>query len=1454
MSFFRSKDRNPSEINKEQFRPAIFKADMHLDRPVEGGPSGPTRRINLKVLVVLVVLVVLAPLLFFTLATVQDGQLRRQALEQATRAAEQGDLDKALLALDHYLKNWPDDVPGLELTARLRSESPRTLDELMLAADAQDHLLRVDPMGPDRQKNRRKLVELYVRWSEGIRQASSRLNLRGDKTESRSRAAVKIAEQILSLGADDAESHRLLAMALESLAATGDTSVLAESTKEYEKALRRDPGDVVSAERLAQIVHEQGHDLIGSDEILAGLVRANPKSVAVRLARYRFFAKTNRFDRARLELENATKLAPTDALVRRTAALEAIQRRDTVSARRHLEAIAGGSKGNQQVAMLWGFVDLAEKHPDFAVDVWRNGLLRTAGTDRDLTWRLAYTLIQLGRFAEAEPLVAQYGRLSGEHDPMLHLLKGIQHQRLGRPSAAIAELKGIVATIDKAWVLDLALALGHAYETIHDDSLAMIEYRRALKESPRSLNAWRSVARLVAKDNPDSAAVEIEAALVQLPGEPSLYLDLAMIRLNQQLARPSADRNWSKVDEVLDRASKAGGRPDPDLIKVRAEILFAKGRPDEALGLLEKALEGPDRARGDLWQSWANGLANRGRIDEALNALERGSAPDKAGDHASLRIARANLLLQLGRGRAAREALTKGVETLPSSEQVELANAKVKILQILGDKVGAREACRDWARLAPLDSDAGLALLDLSQKNGDEEAAKLGLEVLRSVGGEDEPYALAARALDLLQSNRVMPETNTVRLEKAAELSHKLSVLAPKLPVSHLIRGLILERNYRMDEAIADYKVALEGDTAEMALARLTDLLSRLKRFDDLAALKKKLNPSIAIDQFAARMAIDQGDKEGAEKVIDRLVESQPDDPRILETQARFLRELGKPEAAEEALRALVDRVRDRPDAWVALVMFQVGQGNVREVAKTIERVRDDYHGERPDLLMARLRWVAGDRDAAAKLYDEALASHPDDLMTYQAAINLAESAGHPDRAEALARRALLIPSCSAWAARTLAMMLSKRRDPAAWKEAWALVAPGGPGAGDTPGDRLLRGCLLILSPEPARRAEAMASLTALIEDLPPSNPVGVRARVNLATALLQAGKLAEAARFIAEATEESVAADPTTLALAVEILVKAGKPDEAEQRLSRLAAIEPDSPRAASSRALVFQARGKMEEAVATIEDAASAAEKAPDGAAKHLFLANQLLNMKQTEAAGRLARKMALLWPRDAWILAEYHAKLGRTDEALDACRVAVDAGATREPLAIALGLVNTGRLDRPQGEKARAIAETVVAGPTKDAGVMLLAVAIASRQGRYDEALRICRRAFEADPSNPLCLNGLNDLAWIFCEELARPAEALVEVDRVLKVAALPTAMDTRGVILTRLGRFDEATDQLERGLQKEPVGHRYLHLARAYQKAGKPEKYQNTLDRAKKAGINPAALGPKEREEFAAVIGR
>ena len=63
--------------------------------------------------------------------------------------------------------------------------------------------------------------------------------------------------------------------------------------------------------------------------------------------------------------------------------------------------------------MVEGQIHLAEGHRDAAVTSWRHGLELSGGVDADLTWYLAALLLDLDRLDEAEPLVRQHRRLTG---------------------------------------------------------------------------------------------------------------------------------------------------------------------------------------------------------------------------------------------------------------------------------------------------------------------------------------------------------------------------------------------------------------------------------------------------------------------------------------------------------------------------------------------------------------------------------------------------------------------------------------------------------------------------------------------------------------------------------------------------------------------------------------------------------------------------------------------------------------------------------------------------------------------------------------------------------------------------------------------------------------------------------------------------------------------------------
>ncbi len=1465
----------------------------------KAAPRRRVRRVNFKGIAILGGVILLLLLSYFPARMLADRGVRRTALDQARANAAAGDEDLAIRQLRTYLATSPDDVEALEIQARLLARTARTGDQIREAMNVNDQLVRLDPAGEGRQETRRELVRLYILYGKSYRQMveSSPGAQAGDEVmEGRFRAALTIARQVVEKEPADVRSHRLLASALEAMVDSGEAKFLAEAVDEYARAVQLDPKDAVSAERLANLYQERKADLVriykerqkdlnkpvdpkalatfektldeAPEKTLDDLLKALPGSPEPRMARFRLYARMRKPDRALVELEAAVAAAPADVEVRRQAVEEYLRRGDLAAARRHIDAIPAADQSTLPIRVLRGMLDFAGQNPDDAVEEWRKGLSTVGGGDANLTFQLAYKLIQLNRLAEARPLLTQYQRLVGdekgdEKNFMGRFLRAQFELKSGHPGAALKELEKVRAKVPKTLTVAFELAIGRSYEAIGNEPEAMKAYRAAATAAPVAAEPRREIARMLRLRNPQQAIGELDRALAQTPDNAGLLIEAARLHLLEQMARPQADRRWEKFEESLARAERVASG-DFVLRLLRAQYLSASGRLREATEQLARDARGPDHNRLEAWASLAVALERQGRLDEAIRVLEEGSTAEAAGDHALLRRERARLLARAGKGQAAREVLSKGRDKLPRGERPELARYLGNFLRDMGDRDGARVALADWARQAPDSPEPGLALLSHAQTFGDDEAARLGLEALRGLGGdqEKEPYSLAARAIELLRPEKGgAGATPADKLNRAEGLVKTLQEVAPDLPIGHLLKAQILERGGHLAEAATSYRKALKDENARITLPLLVEVLMKAKRHDDIAALKRdyentavlsgQADAGVTFDRMMATVALKLGDKERAEFYAAQIAQGQPENVQARITQARLLAELNKPAEGEAILRELADRRPNDRSAWAALVSYQVARNNPAEVARTIEKARATYKGDQPDLLEANCRWLAGDTAAATRLYAAAVARRPDDLTTIREAAEFDEAIGRTGDFEAVLRRALKVDPSATWASRSLAFRLAARRDSASWAEAWSLIAPGASGTGDAPDDRLTRAIVLTSCPDPARRAEAESALGSLIEDLPITYPYAVEARARLAQILLESDRTAEAAAILVPVSGDDLTPNSLILGLATEALARSGRGDEARRRLDRLAALEPKSTRFTAARTWVLVAEGKAAEAAAVVDSASVEAEAAPGGESTCLAYFDLLDRIGQPAAAEKAAGRFAARWPRDAYLLVPYQIRRGRFAEALASCRAALAAGSTLQAVQMATALASLRHDDPAYLKQLDALADTARAQAPKLFDVNFFVATLRHVEGRYADELTSYNEALAAKPAS---VAFLNNMAWTLSEGLNRPADALVRVDEVIRrEGRSPSFLDTRGVILTRLGRLDEAIATLEESSKLDPSASTFFHLARVYQKAGKDGELQRCRELARKARFDPATLDTSDRADAGRVMG-
>jgi tetratricopeptide (TPR) repeat protein len=285
--------------------------------------------------------------------------------------------------------------------------------------------------------------------------------------------------------------------------------------------------------------------------------------------------------------------------------------------------------------------------------------------------------------------------------------------------------------------------------------------------------------------------------------------------------------------------------------------------------------------------------------------------------------------------------------------------------------------------------------------------------------------------------------------------------------------------------------------------------------------------------------------------------------------------------------------------------------------------------------------------------------------------------------------------------------------------------------------------------------------------------------------------------------------------------------------------------------RAMLLQAQKKGDEAAALLEARYASLEKdkAPDEETMGRKILELLVSLGQLDAAERVALRLAARRPTSACPAARILAQRGKLAEALKQCQAAADAGSSVEAGTTATFLVSTmppGPEADARLKQADAVLTTALKQNPDHFGLLFAQANVQRLQGRYTDAANSYRSMLARNPKNAAVLN---NMAWTLSEDLDQPNEGLEKIDEAIQVMGRnPSLLDTRGVILTRLGKFDEAIKELEAAAATGPSPAIYYHLARAYHKAGQESSCQKDRALAKQAGLAPSHLQPHEREEM------
>ena len=470
---------------------------------VSSSPLRPRRawRLNLRAVVILVLVLVMFGGILAVLSFLKSGG--RSALVQAKQLIAKDQDDLALSYLNQFLDksgtSRTDQVEALDLKAQILSRSARGVDQLRGAVKLGERALRLADEGPRIQDIRRRQLDRILKLAPYM---PPEANSAVDSQRSLYNTGNLIASELIKHGDHSAETLKLQGRMLEGLAAGTNPEILGQAVELYEKARALDPADAETCARLAIYYRDRTDDPQRGQEVLEDLVKNAPESVPAHLALFQYQVEQGRraearnarddaqqyFETARKTLDKALKLDPKGLNTHLAAAEFELARNRPEAARKLLEALPEKDRADHRARALLGLSSLKQNHIDEAIAIWRQGLIASNGTDANLTWRLAYILLNLGRLDEAKPLMIQYRRLTGSEEPTprSQFLDALALLKRNRPAEAIPTLETIRLKADDEILPLIYTILGQCYEAVRDVPAALEQYAKATRGRSRA--------------------------------------------------------------------------------------------------------------------------------------------------------------------------------------------------------------------------------------------------------------------------------------------------------------------------------------------------------------------------------------------------------------------------------------------------------------------------------------------------------------------------------------------------------------------------------------------------------------------------------------------------------------------------------------------------------------------------------------------------------------------------------------------------------------------------------------------------------------------------------------------------------------------------------------------------------------------------------------------------------
>lgn len=469
-----------------------------------------------------------------------------------------------------------------------------------------------------------------------------------------------------------------------------------------------------------------------------------------------------------------------------------------------------------------------------------------------------------------------------------------------------------------------------------------------------------------------SACDILENQLADDPNDQSVCLSLALLRMRQN--------NFSQADELLGRLKMQ--QPNTLSVTVAQIELNARwGKSDEALLHCKEVINTLNNASAYILR--ARTYAILGQADKAEKEFDYATVIEP--NNAQAWTARSDFYRSEGRLDKAIADIKKAMSLDP--DNLAICKRMLTLFLASGNRDALREAeniLDNALTLYPEDTELHLYKARLLLAEGNAAATEKALDILQKIT-EDQPilseaWALLAevalrqqqsKAIDIVLRGLVYhPNDKSLLLLKArAEAARSPALAIPTL------KALQDSDPNDIDIALLLADTYLAAGHSEEAV----NLLKKLLMSCSSAAEERKIRLTLAAALHK------NGNKADAQKEFDSLVESAPDDPAPLLTQARLLND---DELWEQLNHKVCDWYRSHIDDThtpiaIAAELVTSGNSQAEKTAEVILRMILEHDSGCTDAMsaLALLLQLTGRSPESAELYRQILTIHPDNVI-----------------------------------------------------------------------------------------------------------------------------------------------------------------------------------------------------------------------------------------------------------------------------------------------------------------------------------------------------------------------------------------------------------------------------------------------------------------------------------------